>query len=94
MANKFSAAPPRPSTPEEFMDQAPMQPRSEQSAPIVTLAAGTSEDRSVYRTLTLRLNRERYKALKMMSTVSETPIQGLLEEALDDFLVKKGPSVP
>ena len=66
---------------------------SEQPAPIATFLAGTSEDRSVYRTLTLRLNRDRYKALKMMSTVSETPIQGLLEEALDDFLVKKGPSV-
>ena len=47
-------------------------------------------DESVYRTLTLRLTKDRYKTLKMLSTVSETPIQQLLVEALDDYLVKRG----
>lgn len=47
------------------------------------------EDDSVYRTLSLRLNKDRYKRLKMLSTMSETPIQQLLTEALDDYLKKK-----
>jgi hypothetical protein len=52
-------------------------------------SAPVEVDESVYRTLTLRLTKDRYKTLKMLSTVSETPIQQLLVEALDDFLDKK-----
>lgn len=47
------------------------------------------DDESIYRTLTLRLNRTRYKKLKMMATVTETPIQHLLTKALDNFLATK-----
>lgn len=46
-------------------------------------------DEGVYRTLTLRLTKARYKALKMRSTVTETPIQQMLVEALDAYLAKQ-----
>lgn len=51
--------------------------------------APQEEDESVYRTLTLRLNKARYKRLKMLSTLSEIAIQHLLTEALDEYLPKK-----
>jgi putative toxin-antitoxin system antitoxin component (TIGR02293 family) len=45
------------------------------------------DDKSVYRTLTLRLNRRRYKPLKMLATTQERPIQAILTEILDAYLL-------
>lgn len=56
-------------------------------------AVEEEEDESVYKTLTLRLNKKRYKRLKMLSTMSEEPIQVLLTEALDAYLPKKEKSL-
>lgn len=56
-------------------------------------AAEVEEDESVYRTLTLRLNKKRYKRLKMLSTMAEESIQVLLTEALDAYLPKKEKSL-
>ena len=73
----------QPATPAEAVAKPPAKGQGRAPAPV------EPEDDSVYRTLTLRLNKTRYKRLKMLSTMSEIAIQQLLTEALDDYLPKK-----
>ena len=94
--NKFSSSPPTtPKTPQEFLGGASMgainAPESPPSSNVTSPEASATpqDDQSVYRTLTLRLNKKRYKRLKMLSTLAEQPIQTILTEALDDYIQKK-----
>lgn len=54
----------------------------------MTTDRGQVEDRTVYKTISVRLNRDIYKRLAMLSTVEEIPIQHLAVEGLKDLLDK------
>ncbi len=75
LMNKFRPKPP-PATADEFV----------QDAGVSAGPVPVDDSDSVYRSLTLRLDKARYKRLKMHSTISEMPIQRILVQALDAYL--------
>jgi hypothetical protein len=86
IVNKFRKDPPVPKTEEEFVSAAPTGTVTDLPAPAKPHAA---EKDQVYKSVTLRLTKDRYKALKMLSTTEEESIQDLLTQALDELLAKK-----
>ena len=91
--NRFSKVPPK--TPEEFVEAAPMatvEPDLPLPPPIdpphflLARKAPEGGGEGVYRAVTLRLDKERYKKIKMKATVEETSIQQILIDALDRHL--------
>ena len=54
------------------------------------LFADDSEQRQELKTLTLRLDTESWKALKMLSLELERPVTKVMREALNEFFVKHG----
>lgn len=84
--NKFRRDPPiSPRTADEFVGGAPV---STVTQPTLPGKPAPVEKDQVYKSVTLRLTKDRYKALKMLSTTEERPIQDLLTQALDDLLTK------
>ncbi|KVP75077.1 hypothetical protein WJ96_04750 [Burkholderia ubonensis] len=49
-------------------------------------AAGDQDENSVYRTVNVKLNKRRYTNLKLISTMTETPMQQYLAEAVDEII--------
>lgn len=88
--NKFRRDPPPASrSAEEFVGGAPVGTVTDLPTPGKPVP---TEKDQVYKSVTLRLTKDRYKALKMLSTTEERPIQDLLTQALDDLLAKKSPA--
>jgi hypothetical protein len=86
--NKFRREPPAaPRSAEEFVGGAPV---ATHPAIVPSARPAADEKDQVYKSVTLRLTKERYKALKMLSTTSEKSIQDLLTRALDALLEPKG----
>ncbi len=91
--NKFSS-PPAPKTVDDFVAGAPVStvpPVTATAPPPVTTMHPKEEHEQVYKSVTARLTKERYKRLKMLSTVNEEPIQQLLMRAIDTLLDKEAP---
>jgi hypothetical protein len=89
--NKFSKTPPK--TAEDFVGGAPVQ--TVETPPATPLPAALqkpvpdieAKGEGTYRAVTLRLDKDRYKRIKMKATVEETSIQQILIDALDRHLV-------
>lgn len=54
------------------------------------LFADEAEQKQELKTLTLRLDTESWKALKMLSLELEKPVTKIMREALNDLFVKHG----
>ena len=95
--SRFAKLPPK--SADEFLEQAgvsalattqstTMAPVVSESKPAQGSRAGDDET-GVYKSITVRLTKQRYKSLKLLSTISEETIQDIATKALDEFLAKR-----
>ena len=70
---------PAPEAVEAFLAQSAMVGRT-------PAASANLDESSVYRTVNVKLNKRRYTSLKLISTVTEKPMQQYLAEAVDDII--------
>ena len=69
---------------EKFISGSLMASRVAEFSPTGT--APSLEDESIYRTVNVKLNRRRYSKFKLLSAVTEKPMQQYMVELIDELL--------
>lgn len=78
------AAPSSADDAEKFIAGSLMESRIQPAAPVSTQPA--MEDESIYRTVNVKLNKRRYSNFKMLSAMTEKPMQQYMVELIDELL--------
>ncbi|WP_157641820.1 hypothetical protein [Burkholderia ubonensis] len=76
-------------------DAAPEEAPAAPARPAARAALSSDQDESsVYRTVNVKLNKRRYTNLKLISTMTEKPMQQFLAEAVDEIIERHKHMLP
>lgn len=84
-----------PGSSEEFIASSAMASRLDAPSPPPAIAQKLtdSEDESIYRTVNVKLNRRRYSQFKLLSAITEKPMQQYMVELIDELLERNAASL-